>query len=817
MLFSANQFRKTSAAFLFFLLAFLPALASAQTTIWSQPWDHRSQYGPSSQTTTDPIVDREVADDFDVVGQVEAIYADGSHITYFGSPAMQFTSAYVRFYEWQNGTPGALQYEQSIPASAITLTTDVTGAFGMRIPLPTQFAATGKHFVSVQTVSNLGWSWRTAGTGNVRDATAQVRDRNPATSWQAAGNTDVAFFLYGTLTGPPTLQNLGETTRTPSGRVRIFGTNFGPAATGGEVRIGGQRAIVTRWTNTAIYAYVPEVLAPGTHDVQVITATGSSGVLALNVTNRTSPGGHALWRFEADWSGITSAPVVGPDGTIYVMDDHGNLYALSPDGGLKWATKSGFQGSRLTRGSDGTLYTMADGILRATNPDGTHKWDFAPPDLAWTISGPTVGPDGNVYATSQANGYGFFSVTPAGQLRWRRPEIIDRVPRGHEIVFSEGQAYINHRVAGQSTDELMAFRMTDGALQWRREADNRSQPLIGLGGRIYVDWLIGTWLARVYEPDGSLFSSEQGQWGMRTFSPDRTKFYASMPSGTHMAKHDAFSRAQIWAYDTGISLLGAPTPDPFDRFVLARTHAPGSPGNLFALTSSGEFLWRDDMPSENGGSVILTGGPVFSPNGNIAYTGSVIAGQDANNQYSYLYAFRIVGGDTGSGPAPSGAVSRKTHGGAGAFDIPLPLTGAAGVECRTGGTNGSHRIVVTFERPVTMSGATISNGAAAVSSWSSGGVQAIVDLVNVADNQQIAVTLNVNDGLNSGPVTIPMGILAGDSNGDRTVNTGDALQVRSRSGGEVNANTFRSDVNADGTINSGDTLQVRIRSGNSLP
>src|SRR4051812_1720826 len=43
------------------------------------------------------------------------------------------------------------------------------------------------------------------------------------------------------------------------------------------------------------------------------------------------------------------------------------------------------------------------------------------------------------------------------------------------------------------------------------------------------------------------------------------------------------------------------------------------------------------------------------------------------------------------------AVSRKTHGAAGAFDVPLPLTGPAGVECRAGGgAGGDHMIVVTF-------------------------------------------------------------------------------------------------------------------------
>ncbi len=62
-----------------------------------------------------------------------------------------------------------------------------------------------------------------------------------------------------------------------------------------------------------------------------------------------------------------------------------------------------------------------------------------------------------------------------------------------------------------------------------------------------------------------------------------------------------------------------------------------------------------------------------------------------------------------------------------------------------------------------------------------------------------------------------MGVLVGDTNGDRSVNAGDSLQTRSRSGQATEAINFRSDVNADGFVNSGDTLLVRSRAGSALP
>jgi hypothetical protein len=88
----------------------------------------------------------------------------------------------------------------------------------------------------------------------------------------------------------------------------------------------------------------------------------------------------------------------------------------------------------------------------------------------------------------------------------------------------------------------------------------------------------------------------------------------------------------------------------------------------------------------------------------------------------------------------------------------------------------------------------------------------------VTNAQTIGVTLfGVNNGVGTSDVSVPMGVLVGDTNGDRFVNSGDSLQTRNRSGQTSDATNFRSDVNADGFINSGDTTVVRSRSGTFLP
>ena len=99
-----------------------------------------------------------------------------------------------------------------------------------------------------------------------------------------------------------------------------------------------------------------------------------------------------------------------------------------------------------------------------------------------------------------------------------------------------------------------------------------------------------------------------------------------------------------------------------------------------------------------------------------------------------------------------------------------------------------------------------------------------LNLVGAPNARTITVALfGIRDGVNEGDGThmidvgFRFGLLLGDTNGDRTVNSGDALQTRNRSGQATDAGNFRSDVNLDGAINSGDAFIVRNNSGQGLP
>ncbi len=174
----------------------------------------------------------------------------------------------------------------------------------------------------------------------------------------------------------------------------------------------------------------------------------------------------------------------------------------------------------------------------------------------------------------------------------------------------------------------------------------------------------------------------------------------------------------------------------------------------------------------------------------------------------------------GSAPTVSSAVSRKTHGAAGDFDVPLPLVplaGAVGIEDRTGAVAGAHTLLVTFGSPVIVGAAAVSTGTGNAT-FSVAGAVVTVNLTGVTNAQRLGVTLsNVSDGINLGSVMVPMGVLSGDTNGNGSVNAGDVSQTKGQSGAAVGAGNFRNDVNANGSINAGDVSLVKSRSGTVLP
>lgn len=178
-------------------------------------------------------------------------------------------------------------------------------------------------------------------------------------------------------------------------------------------------------------------------------------------------------------------------------------------------------------------------------------------------------------------------------------------------------------------------------------------------------------------------------------------------------------------------------------------------------------------------------------------------------------------------PAPvlQGAVSRKTHGSAGSYEVELKVAagtegpgGPYGVECRQG---GSMEVEIKFDKVVIGGEAEMMEGSATLSGNPAFEGSAMkLSLTGVGNAQTVKIRLkNIKaaDGGKLASAVVAFRVLQGDVSGDGTVNILDLGQCQQRSGQPVGASNFRFDVNCDGAINIADLGITKNSSGKSVP
>jgi fibronectin-binding autotransporter adhesin len=190
--------------------------------------------------------------------------------------------------------------------------------------------------------------------------------------------------------------------------------------------------------------------------------------------------------------------------------------------------------------------------------------------------------------------------------------------------------------------------------------------------------------------------------------------------------------------------------------------------------------------------------------------------------------------ELGGGLAPFNAASRKFHGSispAPFFDIVLPLTGPIGVECRRNTVSDvapapnagrDHELIVTFPGNVTVGSAQVTDAntgsSAGTASFSVSSNVVTVDLHSAPNGRRLSINLgNVSDGTDTVNLSILMGVLLGDANGNGRVSNSDVSSIQAQVGASVGASNFRNDVNANGTLSNGDVAAAQAQVGAQLP
>ena len=372
------------------------------------------------------------------------------------------------------------------------------------------------------------------------------------------------------------------------------------------------------------------------------------------------------WRLKLAGDYSLHSPGVGADGTVYVSVSNGKLYAVAPDGSLRWTFFAGSGGGAVdgpvSVGPDGTIYVAgavlnpggggSTGAIFALTPAGTLKWTFKNTGHL-IMAGPNVGPDGNIYAITQLTGIGLFSLTPAGQLRFSVPGFSERGALGTSIAFGPSQMYFALDQTGVSAPSLFSYSLNGAKIFQAPNAHNNARPVVGPNGNVAVETFpgaVGLGLTG-YSPAGAVLWSF-ASWNTlehADIGPDNfiysvrnlSTLFSLTPAG-----------AERWKFvDTTIMFEPRVRPQN-DLLFMGGRITYGQPGFFQAVSTAGAPLWRVDLPDEPGfepyGQLVPMTRPVFSPDGNTGYGVTDVAGDGTTNLYCFLYAIDLTAGSPGN-------------------------------------------------------------------------------------------------------------------------------------------------------------------------
>jgi len=358
----------------------------------------------------------------------------------------------------------------------------------------------------------------------------------------------------------------------------------------------------------------------------------------------------------------------------------------------------------------------------------------------------------------------------------------------------------------------------------------------------------GSIIGELYPVDGGSIDWAYGELGMAAFTTE-IGGQDFLPSYSCIDNPGCGSRKGLWPDNQGMLLYLAK----IARTPYLTSHGPDAntvvtnpssvqQGVPSQLTASINFAWSNnsfsqnvgaaeyyiDTPPWNGGTAIPMSGTFNSttvPVNATISTGSLSVGRhiifvrgrgvtDFQGFQTFgpiSAAFLDVTGDT---TTLLSAASRLTHGGAGTFDIAMPLSGTSGVEDRAAST---YNAVFNFDQAVNSGQVLNVGGVGTVGTISFSGNTMTAQLTGVTSAEVVTLRVqNINgDGQQHGDV--PFGFLTADVNGNRKVDKPDKQIVTAAKNQPVTSANFRDDINLSGVVDKGDLDSVNANKGNRIP
>jgi predicted heme/steroid binding protein len=151
-----------------------------------------------------------------------------------------------------------------------------------------------------------------------------------------------------------------------------------------------------------------------------------------------SPSGQEQWR--CDGTDAVTSFAIAADGTVYGFGQYAaGISAYSPFLGLPLWTYNGGASAGGVIGHDGTIYTAMNGNLYAVSPDGTLRWS----NTTLAVGGvPAIGADGTIYAIGSMGLYEFYPYN--GTINWNHIASTGSEP-GSPVIGPDGRIVVGGR------------------------------------------------------------------------------------------------------------------------------------------------------------------------------------------------------------------------------------------------------------------------------------------------------------------------------------------------------------------------------------
>lgn len=309
------------------------------------------------------------------------------------------------------------------------------------------------------------------------------------------------------------------------------------------------------------------------------------------------------WTFPTSYNYGDPVPVFGADGTIYVVPNDNELYAINPDGSKRWKLSTGsFTSSPPALGPDGTIYVAADWRLLAVAPDGTKKWD-----LDGIPGTPCIGSDGTLYVTGYPGDGSkqLWAMSPEGTKKWAFGDAAYV-----SVIGADGTLY------AASEDYTLYALNPDGSEKWKL-SEGGWPVAVASDGTIYS-----------YDPNHAnlcaIDPTGVGKWERPVgalagiaLAADRT-IVCTDQNTLGQGRVTAFTAdgAQKWECPLeGFQSLSTPVID-----AAGTTYLGTYDGGLYAVGSDGIVKWRSTIPDSVRGLSIGSDGTLY-----VGCSGSILA------------------------------------------------------------------------------------------------------------------------------------------------------------------------------------------------